>query len=279
MATLRILTVLSILHTSPIVFAQAVSAPAPTAVVDSANTKPLTYDVVSIRENKALTGGGGSTLPDGESMTGTFLNGFIASSYGISLQFITGLPHWAETNRYDIRLKVAAEDLAAYHKLNRVQVRLMNQAVLADRFKLAAHIEVKELPIYALVVAKGGPKLRESKPGDTYSNGIKKPDGTPSGPGMMMSNGKLIGQQVPVGFLLGLLSSNTHRTVVDKTGLTGRYDISLQWTPDEGPSADPNADAPSLTTALEEQLGLKLVSTKGPVKTLVVDHIEPLTEN
>jgi uncharacterized protein (TIGR03435 family) len=279
MTIFRILAVLCILPTAPIVLAQAVPAPTPTSVADAVNTKPLTYDAVSIRENKAFTGGGGRSLPDGESMTDASLNGFIASSYGISPQYITGLPHWAETNRYDIRLKVAAEDIAAYHKLNRPQVRLMNQAVLADRFKLAAHIELKELPIYELVIAKGGPKFQESKPGDTYSNGIKKPDGTPSGPGVIMNNSKLIGQQMPVSFLIGFLSTNTHRTVVDKTGLTGLYDISLQWTPDEGPSADPNADAPSLTTAIEEQLGLKLVSTKGPVKTLVVDHIEPLTEN
>jgi uncharacterized protein (TIGR03435 family) len=173
------------------------------------------------------------------------------------------------------------------------------QALLADRLKLKLSHDSKELPVYALVVAKNGPKLQEAKPGDTYPNGIKAPDGKPAGgAGMMrMGPGQLTGQGLPMESLAQLLSEQLGRTVLDKTGLKGKYDFTMTWTPDPnegmmrmgpgpGPGGPPNNDAalpdssgPSLFTAIQEQLGLKLDSTKGPVDILVVDHVEKPSEN
>lgn len=173
----------------------------------------------------------------------------------------------------------------------------MIQSLLADRFKLKVSHSTRELPVYALVVAKTGPKLHDAKPGDTYPNGIKGPDGRPvGGAGMMrMRPGQLIGQGFSIASLAGLLSQQLGRTVMDQTGLKGNYDFTLQWTSDQRPVAMPagpvgvssgadgvppsDSSGPSIFTALQEQLGLKLESTKGPVDIIVIDHIERPSEN
>lgn len=171
----------------------------------------------------------------------------------------------------------------------------MLQALLAERFKLLAHRETKELPVYALVVAKNGPKFEEAKPGDRYPDGIKAPDGRP-GAGMMFTNrGQVTGQGLPIANLVRQLSLELGRTVVDTTGLTGTYDFTLKWTPDESqgrmfkraeggqqrtdPAPSSESSGPSIFTALQEQLGLKLEAQKGPVEILVIDYVERPTAN
>jgi uncharacterized protein (TIGR03435 family) len=169
----------------------------------------------------------------------------------------------------------------------------MLQPALAERFKLKVHSETKQLPVYELIVAKGGAKLKEATAGDTYANGIKGPDGVGRG-GMMRSGpGQLTAQAVPMTSLANLLSQQLHRTVLDKTGLTAKYDLELNWTPDQGSDpmfkgpegspqradAAPDSSGPSIFTALQEQLGLKLQSANGPVETLVIDHVEMPSEN
>jgi uncharacterized protein (TIGR03435 family) len=177
----------------------------------------------------------------------------------------------------------------------RTERQRMLQALLAERFKLTVHRESKELPIYALVVAKDGPKLQEAKPGDTYPNGIKGPDGQPGAGMMMMGREGLTAQGIPIANLVRHLSRVLGRKVVDKTGLTGKYDFTLKWTPDQsqsamlrgpeggqpgtGSAAAPEASEPSIFTALQEQLGLKLDSQKGPVEILIIDHVEKPSEN
>jgi uncharacterized protein (TIGR03435 family) len=248
-------------------------------------TSPLAYDVVSIKQNKSDTGGGsGHSTPDGEANLNTLLAYQIAPAYGVEPDDIYGLPDWAKTNHYDIQTKVAAEDIAAYRKLHHAERERMMQAVFADRLKLKAHLGSKEVPMYQLVIAKGGPRLHEAKPGDTYANGIKLPDGTPiGGTGAFMGRGSYTGQQVTIGSLLNSIKGATGRPVLDKTGLTGKYDISLHWTPDPGPSspdsAPPDDAGPTIFGALEDQLGLKLEPTKGTIPTLTIDHIEPPSEN
>ena len=170
----------------------------------------------------------------------------------------------------------------------------MLQVLLVDRFKLAVHRETKELPIYSLVVAKGGSKLHEAKPGDTYPNGIKGPDGRPVPRGshfMRMGRGELTAQGIGMDDIAHLLTRQTGRTVVDNTGLKGNYDFTLHWTPDQiaptpngpgsgGPDSSTSSESgPSIFTAIQEQLGLKLESQKGPVEILVVDHVERPSEN
>jgi uncharacterized protein (TIGR03435 family) len=252
------------------------------------------FDVVSIKPNKSDSGmvrimG----KPDGYAASNVSLKMLIQSAYGIREDLISGAPSWADSARFDIDAKVAGSDVDALKKLTPEQRRLILQPLLADRFKLKTHTETKQLPVYELVVAKGGSKLKEAAPGDTYANGIKGPDGVGRGGMMRVGRGQLNAQAVPMTSLANMLSQQLHRTVLDKTGLTGKYDIELNWTPDQGSDpmfkgpdssqqradAAPDSSGPSIFTALQEQLGLRLQSAKGPVETLVIDHVEMPSEN
>jgi bla regulator protein BlaR1 len=259
------------------------------------------YEVASIKPNSSGTNMVRLMFsPDGLTATNGTLQMFINAAYRIDDNQISGGPSWLKSDHYDIEAKMDSATADALHKLSEEQARIerqrMLQALLADRFKLTIHRETRELPIYALVIAKNGPKLQEAKPGDTYPNGIKGPDGH-AGAGMMFMSGRgsVTGQGIPISDLVRFLSRQLGRKVEDKTGLTGKYDLTLQWTPDEsqgamfkGPSSEPQGSAsppppeatgPSIFTALEEKLGLKLESQKGPVETLVIDHVEKPSEN
>jgi uncharacterized protein (TIGR03435 family) len=263
----------------------------PTATAD---VKLPAFDVVSIKPDKS---GGGMirvmNRPDGYSASNISLKMLIQAAYGVREDLISGAPGWAESARYDIDAKVDGADVEALKKLSPAQRRLILQPLLADRFKLKVHTETKQLPVYELVVAKGGPKLKEATVGDTYANGIKGPDGVGRGGMVRMGRGQLTAQGVPMTSVVNMLSQQLHRTVIDKTGLAGKYDLELNWTPDEGEGmgspppgggqphgdAPPEGSGPSIFTAIQEQLGLKLLSGKGPVDTLVIDHVEMPTNN
>jgi uncharacterized protein (TIGR03435 family) len=154
--------------------------------------------------------------------------------------------------------------------------RQMVQQLLAERFKLAVHWETKELPVYALVIAKGGAKLAAS---------TVKDDGTniSSGNGRMTAKG--VTMEKLTQSLTQILSTELGRVVIDKTGIEGKYDLALTWSPEKNSAAMANASnegsprGPSIFTALQEQLGLKLESKKGPLEALVIDHIEQPSEN
>jgi uncharacterized protein (TIGR03435 family) len=231
----------------------------------------------------------------------------IASAYNVKPFQVSGGPNWIESGEYDIEAKVPDSLAEELQKLpsdkRRDTFALMVQSLLADRFKLRLSHDTKELPVYALVVAKSGPKLHEAKPGDTYPNGMKTPDGLSAGPGFMVAKGggesrEFTAQAVPIANLVRVLSgplASLDRRVLDKTGLKGNYDIHLHWMPDQSHAAmsqgpgggnpgidnlpPPDSSGPSPFTALQEQLGLKLESTKGPVEVLVIDHIERPSEN
>ena len=169
--------------------------------------------------------------------------------------------------------------------VSRMQRNEMMRSVLVDRFSFAAHREMRELPVFELVVAKGGPKLKEAAPGDTYPNGLKDDQGQSSPGAMCVGRGTVDCQAIPMTSLQEILTQLAGRTVVDKTGLTGKYDIKLRWSPED---SHPNSDAGSagteepvvdFFTAIQEQLGLKLIPAKGPVNALVVDHIEKPSDN
>jgi uncharacterized protein (TIGR03435 family) len=150
--------------------------------------------------------------------------------------------------------------------------RQMLQSLLADRFKLRFHREMREMPVYALVVAKGGPKLKESAP-DAESMG------------RMTVNGRNYQASIPKAnmddVVRAIANSFIDRPVLDKTGLTGTFDLKLTYTPDiaSNRKGDPDPNDISIFTAVQEQLGLKLEPTKALVEILVVDHIEKPTEN
>lgn len=231
--------------------------------------------------------------PDGFSATNVSLKQLILLTWGINEDRISGAPSWIGHDNYDIEAKVDGADVPAMKNLTLDQRREMVRKLLADRFGLKVHEETKELPVYALVVAKGGPKLKEAKAGDTYPSGMKGPDGK-GGAGMMMFNGKqLTAQGVPIDNITRFLSNQTGRTVVDKTGLTGKYDFTLDLPARQGPMAmgkPPEGDAagadaatddsgPSIFTLLQDQLGLKLESAKAPLSIVVIDHVEQPSEN
>ena len=188
-----------------------------------------------------------------------------------------GGPKWLDSERFDIEAKVdgpAAEQMRTLSREQRkLQMQAMFQQLLADRFKLSVHWETRELPVYALVVAKSGPKLTAAT----------KPDsGTSSSNGQFMARGMTLAEISQS--LTQELARELGRVIIDKTGIAGRYDVTLKWTPDaDGASPDKGTEdtssGPSIFTALQEQLGLKLESTKGPVQVLVIDHIEMPSEN
>ena len=257
------------------------------------------YDVASIKPNKSGTNMVRLMLtPDGLSETNGTLQMLINAAYGVENNQISGAPNWVNTESYDIEAKMDSSTADELRKLSenerRTERQRMLQALLAERFKLTVHRESKELPIYALVVAKDGPKLQEAKPGDTYPNGIKGPDGQPGAGMMMMGREGLTAQGIPIANLVRHLSRVLGRKVVDKTGLTGKYDFTFKWTPEQSQGAirgqdggqpgdvsapPPDSSGPSIFTALQEQLGLKLESQKGQVEILIIDHVEKPSEN
>jgi len=260
----------------------ALAAPAQSASpaqTEAQAAKPPAFDVISIRPTKSSpqpssdgsfsfsSRTGLRTLPDGFSASNIDLKTLIASAYGVKPDQISGGPGWVASNHYDIEAKVVAANGATPQPLTREQRNLMLRSLLADRFKLAVHNETKELPVFDLVVAKNGPKLQPAKPDEPSKSSMS-----------MGGSEQLTATAIQLSALATQLSYQLHSPVIDKTGLTGAYDITLQWTPDQA-TASPDSPGPSIFTAVQEQLGLKLVPSKGPVETLVIDHAEPPTEN
>jgi uncharacterized protein (TIGR03435 family) len=173
---------------------------------------------------------------------------------------IAGGPGWLETDRYDIEAKTGRPE-----KLKQEQLAPLMQSLLAERFNLKFHREPRELAVYALVVGKGGPKFKAKSEGE--GSGMN----TKGGPG----KSQLAGTGVSMELLAGYVGNRLGRIVVDKTGLSDSYDFKLEWAPDE--AAD--SSSPSLVTALQEQLGLRLESRKSPVEVLVIDSMDRPSEN
>jgi uncharacterized protein (TIGR03435 family) len=204
------------------------------------------------------------------------LRNLILQAWDIRAYQLAGGPAWLTempAQTYDVIATVPGDAVPTME-----QVRPMLRTLLEERFQLKVHRETREIPIYGLVVGKSGPKLQESAADAKNSlsvlvGGIK---------------GEMKAGKESMARLAVFLSTEAGRPVIDQTGLSGEYDVKLQWTRDQpqlipGTSsaagvADPG-DAPSLFTAVQEQLGLKLEPKKGPVETIVVDHAEKPTEN
>ncbi len=245
------------------------------ATQKDAELKAPAYEIVSIRPHESRSGGGSwQSLPDGFRITGLPLFSLVFSAYGIIMESqVSGMPGWVESDEYDIEAKVDADTAERWKKLSDKerlkQERPMMQSLLVDRCKLKAHQETKELPVYNLVIAKDGLKMKEAPP----TEGLV---GTYTG-------SQITAKATSIGDLALSLSGTAGRIIVDKTGLTASYDFTLKWTTDDAPkliNGEFALDAgPSIFTALQEQLGLKLVPAKGPVETLVIDHMEKPSAN
>ena len=230
-----------------------------------------TYDVVSITPNKSDAGSTYWNTQD-STFSATNMNAamLVSSAFGLRQDLISGLPAWAKSVSYDINAKIVEPNLPALKKLTAKQHDAMLVQILTDRFAFKSHTETKQLPVYNLVVASHGSKLKRSDIQDETK-------------GTWTSNtGAFTGTTISMASLVDMLANELHRTVIDLTSLIGFYDMHLTYAPDR-PAGEDNGQAadtgPSLFSALQDQLGLKLVPAKGPVTTLIVDHIEPPTPN
>lgn len=191
---------------------------------------------------------------------------------------ILGGPDWLrqDVDQFEIQAKIEDSESAAMQKMTpaqqRERVALMEQSLLADRFGLKVHFEMREIPVYALVVAKGGAKLKLASTGEagrisTLGNGQGSE---------MSATGVTLEQFTQSPLLTGAAGG---RPVVDQTDLKGTFDFTLKWTPEQLATASETSDAPSLFTAIREQLGLLLVPSKAPVEVIIIDHIEQPSPN
>jgi uncharacterized protein (TIGR03435 family) len=266
-------------------FATALALAAPccaqnsTAPAQPAASAAPEFDVISIKPAKAGATGANSSFDNATYTAANETLGEIIQydAYGITAPRILGIPPALEKARFDIEAKIDPVEYARMQALpgaqRTEQFQLQVRQLLAERFKLVVHTETRELPVYALVVAKGSPKLKAAQKPD--SNSGRSRTGYLNGEGMTMEH--------LANSLTRTSSAELGRLVIDKTGLTGKYDLTLRWTPDTGNppmlNGEPDTSAPSIFTAIQEQLGLKLESTKGPVSVLVIDHAELPTLN
>jgi len=227
-------------------------------------------------------------------LTNMTLKGMIGFAWDVQPFQISGGPSWLDSVRYDVTAKPEGSAKPG-------ELPVMIQALLADRFQLAVHRGTQELPIYALVLArkdgKLGPGLTESKEGSCSLFDPSNPPARPQ-PGNAPRRGcgnstvnpsRLAAIGIPIARLLPMLQTVLGRTIVDKTELTGNFDISMEWAPDETQAMQWLPDmpkplqsdvaGPSLFSAIQQQLGLKLESAKGPVEVIVIDHAEKASAN
>jgi uncharacterized protein (TIGR03435 family) len=272
------------------------------AQVQSATDRP-SFEVASVKPN---TSAGPNQIRVGMPGNGRFnitnmpLAELIRFAYELQPFQLTGGPDWVNSQRFDVTATTNGN-------VGPVVIRQMLQSLLAERFTLAVHTETRDMPIYEMVLARSdgrlGDKLRPAGPECaplTMPPGMKPPADAPRGAGpgarggpppgapgcpMIFGPGFMSARKTSMELLARNLSRTVRRIVVDQTGLTGLYDADLEFLP-EGPLPqqapggpqllEPNPDAPSIYTALQEQLGLKLESARGPVEQLVIDRVEPL---
>jgi uncharacterized protein (TIGR03435 family) len=290
LAGLAVATVLS-----PIVFGFVDAPHLSAALVQDAGASPaFAFEVATIKPGDAVSDARRSMMMSlGKFKTHNMpLRDVIMFAYDAkSTSQLSGYPDWVGSAVYDIDAKEDETTTAVLEKLpmdERVrQVRLMVQALLAERFQLKVSHRIKEIPVYALVIAKGGPKLKQST-APPMSNATPAAGERPRGGGFLNAGpGELRSDGATLDFFasgpLSRVPETDGRAVINKTGLTGSYDFTLKWTPEStGPAGSAPAtdnSAPGLFTALQEQLGLKLVSQKGSVETLVVESIDRPTAN
>jgi uncharacterized protein (TIGR03435 family) len=236
----------------------------------------LEFDAVSVKPSDpnsrngtvvSLTRGGGLHVINAT------LKDLIETAYDARELQILGVPAWASATKYDVTATPGTHpEGAAVSQPGNNNVRLKVQAMLKDRFQLQLHRETRSVPVYSLVVARGSIKPGVLRATDSPHKGVNAGQGT------------MLGEAASMTDLTHKLSRLLDRLVVNHTGLEGNYDFKLEWTPDPGPSAPDGQPVetslgPSLFRALQQQLGLRLEATKGPVDVLVIDHVGKPSEN
>jgi uncharacterized protein (TIGR03435 family) len=229
--------------------------------------EPPRFDAASVKPNVSGSNGVDAYTTGGQvRATNVSLMWILGAAYGLQDFQVVGAPEWAARDRFDVMARGAGSGADLY--------RPMLRTLLAERFGLVAHNDTRELPVYALVpVREGrlGPKLEKSKIDcDTAER-------TGGFCGTDTNNRSMRGGSLRMSELASNLSPYVGRTVVDRTGLAGEYDFTLTWTSDVRRPPSRGDDGPSIFTALQEQLGLKLDSQRGPVEVLVIDRVEQPT--
>jgi uncharacterized protein (TIGR03435 family) len=229
------------------------------------------YDVVSVKPDKSGNDSVSiSNSKDSFTATNLTLDMLVSNAYNIRNGLIFGLPKWATSDRFDIRAKVDRPSFT--QDLSSEERRAMLRAVLTSRFHLKVHTELRPLPVYDLVISKGGLNPRGLSRQDVSAGNADT-----SSKGMTIRNDQLIARAMELSALTEQLSQQLERTVIDKTGLHGTYDFTLNWADSSAVQSDARDSSSidsAILTALQEQLGLKLQPSKAPVPTIVVDQIE-----
>jgi uncharacterized protein (TIGR03435 family) len=259
----------------------------------SSTMQPLAFDVVSIKpypkDNLMIRV---MTPPDGISVQGMPMQMILREAFGVTNGQLVGEPDWVNGQRCDLEAKVASDDAPRLKQMSIDDRWAMLQPVLEERCKLKFHHETREMTVYLLMIAKGGPKMPPAQtqasapPMPAPGGGPPTPPPLPAGfrPGEIF----FMARTGTVSSLARMLSRTLGNPVIDKTGLTGKYDCSLHFAPDENVRANmppppggppPESDGPSIFSALQEQLGLKLEAQKQQVDVIVIDHMEQPTEN
>jgi uncharacterized protein (TIGR03435 family) len=243
------------------------------------------FEVASVKPNKsgALTGRAPSPEVDRVRAVNTPLRTLVQVAYNIGVDRLVGVPEWIVRERFDIEAKADAP-------LTGNTWQLMLRTLLADRFKLLVHTETRDVPVFALVMARAdrrpGPRLRPAAVdcATLRTRSEQTGDVDPCGAisrAQSLVKGMMTVRGAPLNWLIGTISSDTQRQVIDQTGLTGAFDWELTWTPqpflgqpNDGRFPTIDREGPSIYTAIQEQLGLKVESRRGPVDFLVIDHVE-----
>jgi uncharacterized protein (TIGR03435 family) len=255
--------------------------PAGLAFPQTSNLQPQTsreipsFEVATIKRNVSLERQGSMGLEGGRfRAVNAPVIWLLSSAYGLAQRplfesQVIGAPGWFESEPYDIIGKVTGDVSALTPDEQFRKIPILLRSLLEDRFALKVHRETRQLPIYALVRLRKdgalGPKMIRSSLDCTK---------TPARCGYSGLSGRLTGGWVTTAMLSNLLAGAVERVVVDRTGLDGRFDVELEWSPDQTAT-----DKPSIFSAVQEQLGLKLESDRGPVDVVVIDHVERPTED
>jgi uncharacterized protein (TIGR03435 family) len=226
---------------------------------ENASASAPLYRTVSIRPNKS--GIRWETIKPGNdrvTATNETPQGLIRYAYKVEDNQVLGAPSWLDSERYDIEARVATSAAGELRKASPDQNERMLKGLLSDRFKLAVHRETRQIPVYELVLVGQGSNLQESAP--AYAESVARV--------IRAENGRITGREVPIATLARILSEQLGRPVLDKTGLTNHYDVTLQW------EANSESSARAISAALQEQLGLKLEPQQISKEFLVIDHVE-----
>jgi uncharacterized protein (TIGR03435 family) len=237
------------------------------------------FEVATIKPNSANDNRAMIRMEPGGrfNATGMTVKALIGMAFNVRDFQVQGAPGWLGAERFDVSAK-APDGMG--DRIPMDQIRVMLRALLEERFQLKTHEETKESSVYALVLGKNGHKMTAAEPGPSGQRGM-----------MTMGRGQLKADRIAMPQLAQMLSGQLGRTVLDKTELAGEFNVKLEWTPEvahagglagpPSPDAAPPTDnsGPTIFTALQEQLGLRLESTKGPVQMIVIDKVERPSEN